>query len=120
MRRFSGLWAVAAVAALAFATPAGGQIVPVVTTGVTFATVDSVYAYASTLRITGIIQGESSPAEREVTFYSGDTAAAVTQAASCQRLALLAMERPGAYLFKLWKEYSGSGYYSCRLTRVNP
>jgi hypothetical protein len=45
----------------------------------------------------------------------------VTQAASCQRLALLAMERPGAYLYKLRREStSSSGYYSCRLTRVDP
>jgi hypothetical protein len=121
MRRFSTLGTMAAVAGLAFAAPAGGQVATVVTTAVTFVTVDSVFAYASTLRITGIVQGESSPTEHEVTFLSAsDTAASMTQAASCQRLALLAMERPGAYLYKLRKEYPSSGYYSCRLTRVDP
>jgi hypothetical protein len=119
MRRFSVFAAVSAVAMLTLGSPAIAQYTPAlpVTNKVTFVTVDSVYMHWTTLRVTGIVQGEASASEYEVSFLSSSDPSA-GRIANCQRLALLAMDRPGAYLFTLRNE--GSNYYSCRLTRVNP
>lgn len=82
-----------------------------------FATVDAVSCEVYVLRITGILQGQAAATEVRVAFSDSDPAAANVSAQTCERKALLAMTKPGQYLF----EVSYPGYYpACKLTRVNP
>lgn len=84
----------------------------------TFVTVDAVSAGGYRLYVTGIREGEATPVTAELTF-SSSAAAAYDMLASCQRMATLAMERPGLYKLQLWRGTSYSSPY-CRLVRVTP
>jgi hypothetical protein len=81
-------------------------------TPVVFTTVDSVQVYATNLFVTGIVQGESAPSERYANLQNVDYADA------CQKMALLAMAKPGQYVLEFRKASESSAYYYCRLTRV--
>ncbi|WP_375742134.1 hypothetical protein NR800_22675 [Corallococcus interemptor] len=78
-----------------------------------FTTVDAYTVGNGTLDVTGTLVGESAP--RTFRFWAiGD---ASVEAARCDRLALLAMTRPGRYLFT-WKWTNDfSNYLTCTLTR---
>lgn len=83
-----------------------------------FTTVDAVSSYVTTLSITGIQEGQAAATEVRVYFYAYDEAAKAMVIQSCERKALLAMNKPGQYTFEVsWSTY---GYPTCKLTRVNP
>ena len=88
-----------------------------------FATVDD-YSIRLDGRIdvTGVLQGEAAP--RTVTFRivlsHGEQENLQTLAGRCDRMALLAMSKPGAYLFTMSVEDHPNHYiqFACKLTRV--
>lgn len=78
-----------------------------------FATVDAYAVGSTTLDVTGTLVGESAP--RTFRFWAiGD---ASVEAARCDRLALLAMTRPGRFLFTWTWPNNYSSYVTCTLTR---
>jgi hypothetical protein len=80
-----------------------------------FTTVDSVEGNLNSLKVTGVLQGDSAPTTQNLVFSGTESVAA---AAACERKALLAMSKPGQYLFSaLW---ASAGSCSCKLTRVGP
>ncbi|NNC19030.1 hypothetical protein HRD49_13235 [Corallococcus exiguus] len=83
-----------------------------------FATVDSYTTGPMALEVTGTLVGESTP--RTFRFWAGgysNEASVSVEAERCDRLALLAMTRPGRFLFT-WKwENSATNYVTCTLTR---
>ncbi|MCK8498485.1 MULTISPECIES: hypothetical protein [Myxococcus] len=84
-----------------------------------FETVDS-YAIteANVIEIRGVLQGESAPRTFEFEFYSNPAYYDASQHGSrCDRMALLAMTRPGRYLLELKVQRWIGGQPSCRLTR---
>lgn len=110
----SSFRALALLAALTLA-PASALAAPEESvSGVTyvFTTVDTYTAGAGHFVITGVLQGESAP--RTISFdapaYDG------SEANRCDRLALLAMTRPGRFHFSWYREYAGY-YPTCTLTR---
>ncbi len=111
MKRFAFAAALAAVLA---GIPAEIRA-QTVTWNYTFVTVDAVSARGNYLYVTGILESEAAPVERYVTFPT--TTSPYDMQASCQRMALLAMERPGQYKLQLALNAS---YPACRLVRVNP
>ncbi|QDF07802.1 hypothetical protein BHS04_32065 [Myxococcus xanthus] len=85
-----------------------------------FTTVDSyTVQLEGTIEITGVLQGEASP--RTLTFSAPNNTqnSAVAYRDRCDRLALLAMTKPGAYLFTTSSGGSISYHqFACKLTRV--
>ncbi|MBN8233101.1 hypothetical protein JYK02_36865 [Corallococcus macrosporus] len=118
----SSLRALALLAALSLAPSTAGaqtqpeQPVPGVT--YVFASVDAYAVSHTSLDITGTLVGESTP--RTFSFWAGnssDSAGNSVEASRCDRLALLAMTRPGRYLFS-WGYYLPYSYApQCTLTR---
>lgn len=89
----------------------------------TFETVDEVRRVAweeHSLHVRGIPQGQSEPVEVAATIarFSPENDR-LAQAASCERMALLAASRPGRYLFRILTSSSdGREWLSdCRLVR---
>ncbi|QSQ23072.1 hypothetical protein JY651_49665 [Pyxidicoccus parkwayensis] len=82
-----------------------------------FETVDG-YAVLNTNRVevTGLLRGES--AQRTLVFYftTGSTDPS-TLVSRCDRMALLAMNKPGLYFFEMTQGQSGFTSSTCRLTR---
>ncbi|ATB50435.1 hypothetical protein [Corallococcus macrosporus] len=118
-RRIQALSLLAAVAlaptALAEQAPMGRPYV--------FATVDDyTVRLDGYIEVTGVIQGEAAP--RTVTFWvSPNIGAGVNfQAMSsrCDRMAMLTMAKPGAYLFTMSVEEQQNYYrqFVCKLTRL--
>ncbi|WP_426754844.1 hypothetical protein [Myxococcus sp. Y35] len=74
------------------------------------------------INVTGVLHGEEEP--RTVTFKvilsHGVEANFQTLGGRCDRMALLAMTKPGAYLFTMSVETHPSNYrqFACKLTRV--
>lgn len=94
--------------------PAGAK--PVGPTPTVFVAIDAVTVYAYTLYVNGVVEGESAPSEWGVSFSSTSSTANVE---ACQRMALLAMAKPGAYKLELSHQiYAGNGV--CRLVRAQP
>ena len=113
-------WFAAVVAVLSLALCFGARA-QVAATPYVFVTVDAVEnENGQRLRIKGIQQGQSTATEVYVDLYvSGDAAASAARVQSCERLALLAMNKPGQYLYQVGAT-SSYGYRGCRLTRLNP
>lgn len=111
------LWVgVVGLAALVVPAVAQAQTTP---TQYTFTTVDAVEMSGSILFVTGIQSGDSAPTTVKVSFaYSSDIGANQGFAAACERKALLAMTKPGQYLFSFkpgpWP------WPTCALSRVQP
>ncbi len=109
MKRF----VIAAAAALiaTVAAPARAQT----TKQWTFTTVDAVQVNSTTyaqLTIRGVLLGDPGPTDHVVNFYSSTTA----QFEVCQRLALLAMSKPGQYV--LFVDTTINQYPLCKLSRA--
>ncbi len=112
-------WMAAAVAALSLALGAVVARAQTAPTRYVFVTVDAVAAQTDRLWVTGIVQGEVVAREVQILFSSTpDYGATATWTQTCERKALLAMAKPGQYLF----EASSLNTYVpvCKLTRVNP
>ncbi|NMO22015.1 hypothetical protein HPC49_37915 [Pyxidicoccus fallax] len=103
------------VLTLGVAPAALGAEEPVVGTPYVFQTVDS-YNVVNHIEVevTGILQGESAP--RTVSFWYNlgniDSAGHLTR---CDRMALLAMNKPGLYLLEMTQ--TNTSVARCRLTR---
>ena len=80
-----------------------------------FETVDEYERVDESLRFRGVLQGEAEPSELDALFFT-DPAPLTT---SCERQALMAMARPGRYLFQVTTQPISSGelLVSCRLIR---
>ncbi|WP_243338149.1 hypothetical protein [Anaeromyxobacter soli] len=104
----------AGAAALLSAMPALAQTAPV---RYVFVAVDAVEIRSTTtIKVTGVVDGESAPQTVTMTLSNSS---GVDSVAACERLALLAMTRPGQFLF----EIQGSTTYNlnvCKLARATP
>jgi hypothetical protein len=69
------------------------------------------------IEVTGVLQGENAPRTIKLTYYPShsDYAESARTFERCERLALLAMNKPGRYLLTLRQEHD---YIGCALTRV--
>lgn len=105
------LLAGAAAVALVSAAPAPAQtaLPPYV-----FVAVDALDVQYSKFLVTGVLDGESEA--RTVTVYFGTSYP--DQVAMCERLALLAMTRPGQFRFEI--QQVSSMFHTCKLARVTP
>jgi hypothetical protein len=119
MKRIALAAAVAVIAVIAIR--AGAQVSPSATPYV-FVTVDEVYTEGHKLYVTGILQGDATATTQGLNFYNSGSAGAdgADILAACERKALLAMAKPGQYLFKLTPGMYSYYYPRCTLTRVNP
>jgi hypothetical protein len=114
---------VAAAAACALAsTTAVAQTTSVPTYVLT--TVDSVRPTPGTLFLVGVREGDGAPSEVKLRFSpTGGTSddARLAALASCERMAMVMMSRPGEYKLEAWESSSvGQFTSSCRLSRLNP
>lgn len=123
MKRIT-LAAAAVVLTLGVGSTASAQTAP--PAPVVFVAVDAFSYDAASCRITvtGIVQGEASSSDQ--TFvYSCESSSSPNyelgrRIQSCERMALLAMAKPGLYLFQV-TPYTGFYYFpACKLARVNP
>jgi hypothetical protein len=67
------------------------------------------------LKVTGILQGEALP--RTISFENSWDANYQQQARTCERLALIAMSKPGQYYLELRRIDYRSQLVGCKLTR---
>lgn len=91
----------------------------------TYDTVDAVEVLADQIRITGIISGQDAPSTRQYEIWgsppSSQTGGPTDVAASrCDRLALLAMSKPGKFQFGLTPEINFPLRHSCKLIVRTP
>jgi hypothetical protein len=108
------------MAAVAFlvVTPAKAQTVR----SYIYVTVDAVeWDSTRSLTITGILNGQASQTTETVffSFFSGSSNdAQYFKVETCVRMALLAMNKPGQFVFELVDR--GGGSVKCKLTRATP
>ncbi|NVJ24065.1 MULTISPECIES: hypothetical protein [Myxococcus] len=83
-----------------------------------FETVDSYeVVHADTIQVTGVLQGESAPRTLEFSFpYSPSNYDNSQHISRCDRMALLVMNKPGAYLLEMTLKLRGQ-MVTCKLTR---
>jgi hypothetical protein len=115
-----------ALLALLVPTAALSQaVVPVVDKPYLFTTVDSYDVQATPFRVvvTGVLQGQQAPTTLSFQYstYSSSSYESPRTFERCERLALLAMSKPGQYLLELRQEYDAYAYghqLGCKLTRL--
>ncbi|WP_242345096.1 hypothetical protein [Anaeromyxobacter terrae] len=110
------LLAGALAAALVFAVAAQAQTAP---TRYVFVAVDAVEHKGNLFTVTGVLDGESDARTIAVSFNTSVSAYYRDDVATCQRLALLAMTRPGQFRFELVPGSTYS-YPACKLARATP
>jgi hypothetical protein len=74
-------------------------------------TIDAVEVWGSQITITGIISGQSSPSQ----LLYGITGDTPERAARCDRLALLAMTKPGKYQLAMLQPFGSIFGFGCKL-----
>ncbi|AFE07249.1 hypothetical protein COCOR_06973 [Corallococcus coralloides DSM 2259] len=113
----SSLRALALLATLSLVPSTAGADPEQPVSGVTyvFASVDAYTVGPATFDITGTLVGESTP--RTFRFWPGSGESYSVEASRCDRLALLAMTRPGRYLFSWSHEIGYISPPQCTLTR---
>jgi hypothetical protein len=79
-----------------------------------FSTVDAVERTGNGLKITGILEGEAAPTG--VWFYFSSSLP--TFDATCERLALLTMSKPGMYVLSVTQ--ISNSYALCKIARAVP
>ncbi|HEY0987478.1 MAG TPA: hypothetical protein VGD80_10525 [Kofleriaceae bacterium] len=85
-------------------------------------TVDAIEVQASTITVTGIIAGQGAPSTTRYSILStGSSTSSSTDvgAARCDRLALLAMSKPGKFQFAVI-DLGFSSRFSCKLIARTP
>jgi hypothetical protein len=96
---------------------------PVIAAGpAVYDTVDAVEVFGSRITVTGIIAGQSAPSEFIYVIFDGSSSGSTPGGANrCDRLALLAMAKPGKYQFAtlIVPDTFGS-FYSCKLIVRTP
>jgi hypothetical protein len=104
------------IIALAFHSPAPAVAEPSPGFPAVYETVDAVEAWGSRIIVTGIISGQQSLSELSYTIYDGTAASASPEAAArCDRLAMLAMAKPGKYQFATVEVANTFGKFGCKL-----
>jgi hypothetical protein len=103
----------ALLAAVLAAGPTRGQTT---TTPFVFVTVDAVALQSNRLVITGILEGEAVPVERWIQSNLTDS---VGWMQACEKLALLAMTRPGQYRLEIGNP-PPSLSTTCKLSKASP
>jgi len=84
-----------------------------------FETVDSyeLLSGASQLNITGILQGEAAPRTISIPPATNNTVSYEGRVRACERMALMAMSKPGQYFFELRRYSNFQPVHGCKLTR---
>jgi hypothetical protein len=82
-------------------------------------TVDAVEVYGGFIVVTGIISGQGGPTTLRYGVFDQSSTAG-TGAARCDRLALLAMSKPGKFQFATVRVVSGIAGFSCKLIIRTP
>ncbi|WP_375768737.1 hypothetical protein NR798_44860 [Archangium gephyra] len=84
-----------------------------------FETVDSyeLLSGAYQLTVTGILQGEAAPRTIAIVPTSLTSTAYDARVRSCERMALMAMSKPGQYFFELRRLGTSQPLQGCKLTR---
>ena len=118
MKRF----ALAVLVSCALALPARAQLT---WTAYVFTTVDAVLREVGYLTITGVRDGESAAAVHRLPLGPITSSSNPTNPSdigeSCERKALLAMAKPGAYVLRVEvSSYPSSYYTKCTLARAEP
>ncbi len=102
---------------------ASAQSAPPVPTYV-FTAVDEINIDGANLKlqVTGLIQGENTPRTVTLAYSHNYTAEwdTVRTFERCERMALLAMNKPGRYLFEIRQDYleHSTGLIGCKLKRL--
>jgi hypothetical protein len=96
------------------ARPARAQLV----TSFAFTTVDSVAIQNGRFIVKGVVQGDAAASEHFFNFGSSLVVNSDGTIDACNRMALMAMSKPGQYLFEMTAS-SGFNVPLCRLTRLN-
>jgi hypothetical protein len=120
MRRFA-----AAMAALLLLASAARAQVTAAPGTYTFTAVDAVMREVGYLTITGLREGEAAPTTHRLPLgpmpSSGGTTNPSDIGESCERKALLAMSKPGAYVLRLEVHTYYTSYFTkCTLARAVP
>jgi hypothetical protein len=113
---------VIAVSSILWAGAARAQTAPPLVT-TTFIAVDAITVNHTTLTVTGVVEGEPEAATRELHFSFSDysTSHPYEQRQSCERLALVAMSKPGMYAFVVRVSTTWNVEFpTCTLKRVTP
>lgn len=84
-------------------------------------TVDAVEVFGSQIAVTGIIAGQSSQSVFSYIINDGTGSSTTPEGANrCDRLALLAMAKPGKYQFATVRVGPFGSTFSCKLTVRTP
>jgi hypothetical protein len=83
-------------------------------------TIDAVEVWADHIVITGIISGQSSPSELSYTILDGSSTSTPGGAARCDRLAMLAVAKPGKYQFATVLVPGFGSRFGCKLIVRTP
>jgi hypothetical protein len=70
----------------------------------TLMTVDEVKVTVAGFSVTGVVQGESAPSVKSISFVYGTETEKNAARENCARFLLLAMSRPGQYLLRVTEE----------------
>jgi len=110
-----------AIASLTFAGPRPAAAAAI---GTVFDTVDAVeinndFANA-TVVVTGLRPGGSVPITVIFTFGNSESATNIDTAARCERLAVIAMSKPGKFQFAIGSNTGGSSGGGCKLILRTP
>jgi hypothetical protein len=110
-----------AIATFTFAAPRPAAAAVGDTT--TYDTVDAVEVMADQIRVTGIISGQAAPSTQLYRIVSSPPSGGGftdTAASRCDRLALLAISKPGKYQFATVQVVDFSPRFSCKLIVRTP
>jgi hypothetical protein len=89
------------------------------TTSATYDTVDTVEVWGTLIVVTGIISGQATPTRLLYNILDQSGASGIA-ASRCDRLALLAMSKPGKFRFAAVLIDSSFTRFSCRLILRTP
>jgi len=106
------------ITALTFVSPAPAAAATYASSSAVYDTVDAVeiLEVASTITITGIISGQSSPSTLSYNLHLSTT----ESASRCDRLALLAMSKPGRFQLAMNYFYGNGDGFTCKLIVRTP
>jgi hypothetical protein len=95
---------------------------PIAEASAVYETVDAVEVWGNRITVTGIVSGQSAPSELQYLMLDlGTTSGGLADsAARCDRLALLAMAKPGKYQFAMVRVEPSSRRFGCKLIVRTP
>jgi hypothetical protein len=108
------LTALCSVPGTSFASPVFGDSPAV------YDTVDAVETAGNRIIVTGIISGQSTVSETIYVIQDFPMSSTSASAARCDRLALLAIAKPGKYQFAITRSAATGDNFGCKLIVRNP